>query len=237
MSLLTLVTLVFSVVVLIAASIALILNPKLFLLIFKNLRRNALRTSLTSIAIVVFAIMVSMIWAVVSFLDKTMEDQSQDIKLIVTERWQLPSQMPMTYADYLNPKHPSFLPELKGLVGDDDYMTWSFYGGTTDSKMDMSKLTLESMVFMFAMNPDHIKSMMEDLQDIPDEQVAKMKADRRNVLFGKGRLEMMKMKPGDTFKLYSLNYKGIDLEFRIVGELPGKRYDLMGIMNADYFNE
>ena len=42
-------------------------------------------------------------------------EKSKDLKLIVTERWQIPSQMPLTHADYLNPASPKFLPELKGL--------------------------------------------------------------------------------------------------------------------------
>src|SRR5207245_1674697 len=46
----------------------------------------------------------------------------------------------------------------------------------------------------------------------------------------------LKMKKGDKFKIYSFNYKGIDLEFEIAGELPGTRWTTAGIMNASYFN-
>ena len=42
---------------------------------------------------------------------------------------------------------------------------------------------------------------------------------------------------GETFKLTSINYKGIDLEFEIVGNLPEGRYDSSAIMNALYFKE
>jgi putative ABC transport system permease protein len=226
-----------TVVVLVFGAVVLLTFPKLYQLIFRNLRRNLLRTLLTSAAIVALVIMITMILTVVADLDRATEEQSQDIKLIVTERWQLPSQMPSTHANYLNPGHPLALPGIKKLVAegkmsDKDFMTWSFYGGTTDPK----RITLETMVFMFCMNPDHIKPMMDDLQDTPDEVIAALKADPRNVILGKDRLEKLNLKVGETFKLTSINYQGIDLDFRIVGEIPGNRWSLLGIMNVKYFD-
>ncbi|HYV39484.1 MAG TPA: ABC transporter permease [Gemmataceae bacterium] len=235
MSLLTIITLAISIAVLVAAAVVLVLNPRLFLLIYRNLGRNFLRTSLTSVAIVVLVIMVTMIWTVVSFLDASTAEQSQNIKLIVTERWQLPSQMPSSHADYMDPEKPNaILPELKPYVGKDDFMTWSFYGGSTEK--DPSKRTRDNLVFMFAMNPEHIRPMMDDLQDLDPKIIEQMQKDESLVLLGKERLEMMNMKVGDKFTLVSMNYKGIDLKFTVGPVLPGNRYNLMGIMNANYFN-
>jgi putative ABC transport system permease protein len=76
---------------------------------------------------------------------------------------------------------------------------------------------------------------MDNLQDLSDDLVDALKKDPRNVLLGKERLEMLNMKVGQNFKLTSINYRDIDLEFRIVGELPGNQYNLMGIMNGEYF--
>src|SRR5262245_20046695 len=143
----------FAVFTLLCAGVAALLNPKLFLLIFKNLNRNLLRTVLTASAIIVLVVMITLIWTVVNTLDAATEEQSQEIKLIVTERWQLPSQMPLTHADLLNPDSKGMLPELRPYIGKGDFMTWSFYGGSTDEK----QITFESIVFMFSMNPDHIK--------------------------------------------------------------------------------
>ncbi len=181
MSILTLICEIISLQFLGAAVVVALLQPKLFLLIYKNLRRNSLRTALTSAAIVVLAVMVALIWTVVSALDQATEEQSQDIKLIVTERWQLPSQMPLTHANYLDPSSPSMLPELRPYIRPGDFMTWSFYGGSTDEK----QITFESLVFMFCMNPDHIKPMMDDLENLDDNLVRAMKEDNRRVLLGK----------------------------------------------------
>jgi putative ABC transport system permease protein len=233
MSRFTLICVAISSVMVVAGVVVGVIYPKLCMVMVKNLRRNLLRTMLTAVAIVVLVVMLTMILTVVSFLDASMEEKSQDIKLIVTEKWQLPSQMPLTHANYLDPKHPNFLPELRPYIGPQDFMTWSFYGGSTEQ----GRMSRENIVFMFCMNPDHIKPMMDDLQDVPDSVIAELKRDPRNVVLGKERLQQLKMKVTDKFKIYSLNYKGIDLEFTIVGEIPGSRYNLSGIMNAEYFNK
>ncbi|HWY87037.1 MAG TPA: hypothetical protein VNX28_09950, partial [Gemmataceae bacterium] len=121
----------------VAGIVYLATNPKMVLLAVKNLRRNLLRTVLTSMAIMVLVVMVTQIWTVIYFLDQTMEEKSADFKLIVMERWKVPSQMPSTHADYLNPASAKCLPELKELgLKPRDFMTWSFYGGTTDGTTD-----------------------------------------------------------------------------------------------------
>ena len=71
---------------------------KFLLLIVKNVRRNLLRTILTSLGTMVLVFVVTLIWSVLGFLDRETEEQSQNVKGIVTERWQIPSRMPFSYA-------------------------------------------------------------------------------------------------------------------------------------------
>src|SRR5262245_3172178 len=134
-----LVALVIGVAPLVAGGILLAVNPKLFTLILKNLRRNLLRTVLTCLATIVLVLMITLIWTVVYFLDQVTAERSKDVKLIISEKWSLPSQMEPAYADHLNPKrnvHNSHY-LLRGadgqpLIGPDDFMTWSFYVGCLD---------------------------------------------------------------------------------------------------------
>lgn len=228
---LTLVCLIFSGTIVLCGLGVAVIYPKLFLLMFKNLRRNALRTALTTVATMVLVAMVTVIWTIVFFIDKTTAEKAEDVKLIVTEKWQLPSQLPMTHADMLNPKHSNFLPSLRGKYGEKDFMTWSFYGGTLDPK----KMTRDNTVFFFCMEPEHIKPMMDDLQDLDEKLVDKLKANRQGALLGVDRLKTIKKEVGDTIKLTSFNYKGIDLELTIVGILPEGRWSSGGIMNVEYF--
>src|SRR3954447_12098067 len=121
-----------------AAAIAVIvytvLSPRLALLMLKNLGRNPVRTALISLTTMVLVAKLTLIWSVVDFLDRQTRERSKDMKLIITERWQVPSLLPMKYADYLDPSSPSFLEGLKGKYTPRDFMTWSFYGGSIDSE-------------------------------------------------------------------------------------------------------
>ncbi len=209
----------------------LVLRPKFFRLMLKNLGRNPVRTSLIGLASTVHVRSVTLVWTNIYDLDLALRERSKDFKLIVTERWQLPSQIPIKHADYLDPRSPSFLPELSGKYGPKDFMTWSFYGGSVDP----TKRTAQNILFFFAMDPDHIKTMMDDLDTYDDAIIAKLKAKRNGCLLGLDRLRKLNLQVGDTFKVYSFNYKDIDLDFEIVGALPAGRYDPNAIMRADYF--
>jgi putative ABC transport system permease protein len=205
-------------------------NPKLFRLVLKNLRRNPLRTSLTAIAIALLVLMATLIWTVVQALDALTEERSHDLKLIVGERWRNPSMMPLTHAHYLDPHKPQFILDRRD-VGPGDFMTWSFYFGTTEKW----KLTPDNWAFFFVMNPDHILPMMDDMQGLDPALVRKLKDNPKACLLGSRRLQDLRRSVGDRFRLYSYDFKGLDLEFEIVGQMPPGRYNDTGIMNERYF--
>src|SRR5207244_7619416 len=75
---------------------------KFLLLIFKNLLRNKVRTILTCMATMVLVFVVTMMWTVVYFLNDLTEKKTENLQAIITEKWQLPSQMPMSYAQPLS---------------------------------------------------------------------------------------------------------------------------------------
>src|SRR5438046_10111226 len=85
---------------------------KFLLLIFKNLLRNKVRTILTCLATMVLVFVVTMIWTVVYFLNDLTEKKTKNRQAIITEKWQIPSQMPMSYAQPLSEgaaSHPGIL--------------------------------------------------------------------------------------------------------------------------------
>ncbi len=208
------------------------LYPKLFLLGLKNLRRSPLRTCLTSLATMVLVFMITLIWTVLFGLDQITREKAKDLKLIITERWSVPSQLPMTHADYLNPSSPKLLPELEGQYGPRDFMIWSFYGGT----MDPAKRDPANLVFFFAMDPDAIIPMMDELENFDPTLVEKLKQTPNGCLIGHEKLQAMGKRVGERFSLTSINYTNINLEFEVVGELPDGRYSQSAIMNMSYFN-
>ena len=201
----------------------------------KSLRRNLLRSLLTAVAVMLLVFVITLIWTVLSGLDKVMQAKARDFKAIVSERWNVPSQMPPAYAERLKDGAASKPTDARPT----DYMSWGFYGGFTDERRNF-----ESLVFFFCMEPEKVLSMMDGLNDLTDEQKAaidaackEMKADRTKVVLGKERLKALNKKVGERIKVTGLNYKGIDLELTIIGELPEGQYGMMGIMNREYLTE
>jgi putative ABC transport system permease protein len=223
-------------------------------LIFKSLGRNIVRTSLTSVATVVLVLVVTMVWTVLYFLDLVTSEKTKDFKAIVTERWQIPSQMPYAYASTLAAGGA----KKEGDVRPQDSMTWSFVGGT----LDPNKRTRENIVFFFSMEPSKLllaerdakgtlkrdkdgktlySSMMDGMDELTDSEIdlldkacREMEKDRRKVILGKDRLAAINKRVGEKFNLTGLNYPGIDFEVEIIGQFPEGRYNQSALMNREY---
>jgi len=56
------------------------------------------------------------------------------------------------------------------------------------------------------------------------------------VLVGRGRMKTLNKRVGDRFTITGMNYKGIDLDFEIVGPLADT-YDQLAFMNKSYLDE
>src|SRR5438477_3524098 len=108
--------------------------------ILKSLARNKLRTALTAMATGLFVLLVTLVWSVLWFLDLVTQEKKKDLKAIVTERWQIPSQMPFSYAQPLSEGAARNPGDIRPI----DSMTWQFFGGTLDSG---AKPTRENMIF------------------------------------------------------------------------------------------
>ena len=206
---------------------------KLFLLILRNLHRSLLRTTLTALGTVVLVVVVTMAWAFLAFFDRITASKSQNFKAIVTERWQVPSQMPYTYATTLADGAARTADDIRPT----DSMAWQFYGGTLDPK----NMTRENLVFAIAMDPNKIGTMMDDLEELTgpekaelDRLVAECIKNPHALVLGRDRLKAINKRVGERIKLYGLNFKDIDLEFDIVGVFPLPRYDQSAAFNEEY---
>jgi putative ABC transport system permease protein len=225
-------------------------------MIVKSLRRNIVRSLLTSAAIMVLVLVVTGVWTVLYILDLVTAEKTKDLKAIITERWQIPSQMPYSYETVL----ARGAARKKDDIKPDDSMVWTFYGGT----IDPNKRTRESIVFFFAMDPAKMMlvdrdssgkplrdsqgnvsyhSMMDtddmsaDELDQLDRACREMEKDRRKVVIGKERLAAMQKVVGEKITVTSLNYPGIDLELEIIAEFPDGRFNQNAIMNRLYVME
>jgi putative ABC transport system permease protein len=204
-------------------------------LIFRNMGRNRLRSLLTALVTIVLVFVVTLVWSVLWLLDLVTTEKSQNFQAMVTERWSLPSRLPISYAGPLSRGAARNPDDVRPL----DSMTWQFYIGT----LDAAKLTRENIVFAIACDPDKIATMMEGLDNLPADQqaqlladIAKLKANRQGIIVGQNHLRATNKRIGERFKLTGIaDRKGIDLEFEIVGAFPPGRYDTMAAFNRDYY--
>ncbi len=208
---------------------------RFFRLILKNIWRNPLRSVLTALGTMLLVLVVTMVWSILAFLDEASAEKNANFKVIVTERWQIPSRMPYAYAPSLCEGAAEGPDDVRPL----DSMTWSFYGGGLDP--DFSKRTRENTLFAIAMEPDKVLTMLDDIDTMAPAEtrelaqaVEKLKQNPTGIILGQQRLRGINKKVGERIKIYSVNYRGIDLEFEIVGVFPPGRYDETAVMHRDY---
>lgn len=203
----------------------------------KSLTRNWLRTLLTSLATMVLVFVVTLVWSVLWLLDRVTQEKAKDLKAIVTERWQIPSQMPWSYASVLTSGAARNPEDVQPI----DSMTWQFYGGT----IDPDNKTRENMVFFFCMEPNKLLTMMDGLDELSDNEradlelaVKMMNENPARVVIGKERLQALNKRVGERISVYSINYQSIDFSgLEIIGTFPDGRYNQSAVMNRSLLNE
>jgi putative ABC transport system permease protein len=204
-------------------------------LVLKSLLRNPLRTLLTSTATLLLVLVITLIWSVLWLLDLVTTERGKDFKVIVTEKWQVPSQMPFAYERIIAEGAAA----KPGDVKPQDFMSWQFYGATLDEKK-----TRENLVFFFCVDPAKVLPMMEDFRDLDDDErrmmenaLRAMQEDKRRVLLGRDCLKRINKRVGERISLYGVNYLGVDLDdCEIHAALPEGRLLLFGLMHRDRLN-
>jgi putative ABC transport system permease protein len=221
---------------------SLIVGRQGIVLMLRGLGRNLLRTSLTYLATFVLVTVVVAVWAVLGFLNAVVESKEENLKVIVTEKHQIPSQMPPAHLGTIEGILEKLPEEMKPKKGGQDIMTWAFVGGSLEA--DPAKRTFENSLFFFCMEPSKFMSMMDGLDDLTSEQrrlldkaTAIMDRNPRAVAIGREKLKQIKKRVGDTIKLTSLNYTGLVFDLVILAELPEGRYDQSAVMNRRYLDQ
>ncbi|HWL07427.1 MAG TPA: ABC transporter permease [Planctomicrobium sp.] len=204
-------------------------------LVFQNIFRNKLRTTLTSLGTMMLVLVVTLVWSVLAFLDTVTSEKTANVKGIVSERWQLSSQMPFAYATSLHEgaaRNP-------GDVRPDDAMSWSFFVGTLDPKSRASSQKL----FAFALEPEKLLTMMDELDSLPSARraefepvVKKLTENRQGIIVGQSRLQKTNKRVGERIKLFGLSHQEINLEFEIIGTFPPGQYDESCAIDIAYLN-
>jgi putative ABC transport system permease protein len=194
---------------------------KFFLLIFKNIGRNRVRTALTAVAMVVLAGIYSVVDNTVDTVNRMVTSQAGQTKLMVREKWVLPSRFPARY-----------VPAIAKVPGIDDWTVWHRYGGSFDDSGRNDRFG-----FGIATRMDNLRSMHEGLENLDPALIEAVMQDRTGVLMGASVMKNMNWKVGQRFVFLSATHPGKNLEFRIVGMLPPGRWSRGFLFRQDYFQE
>ena len=208
---------------------------KFLMLIFKNLRRNLVRSMLTGAGVMVLVFVITLIWSILGFLDMATSEKSANFKGIVTEKWSIPSQLPFSYASTLENGAAREESDVKPM----DSMTWQFFIGSVDK----TNIGYSTFIFAFCMEPKKLLTMMDELDSLQpgpraelDKAIKAMEQNRQGIIIGQKRLAALEKKVGDRIKVFGLNYRDLELECEIVGTFPLGRYDNNTCINRDYLN-
>jgi putative ABC transport system permease protein len=210
-------------------------------LVLRSLIRSLLRTSLTYLAVFVLVFVLSCVWSILDFLGALTAQKDANLKGIVTEKYQIPSQMKPSHLQGIKDLIAELPPDQRPENVEDNIMTWAFVGGT----LDPNKRTFQNSLFFFATEPEKVLKMMPGLEDLTGEELDHLKKatetmsrDKQAVVIGAERLRQLGKRVGDRMKVTSLNYKELEFDFVIIAEFPaGSRWEQSAVMNRAYLDD
>jgi putative ABC transport system permease protein len=217
----------------------------LLLVLVRSLRRNRLRTSLTFVATFVLVFVVAGIWSALYFLDGLLADKARSPRVVVSEKWQIPSQMPLSYAISL----AEGAARRRGDVRPTDAMPWQIYLGSTDPinpspdntvvcvAMEPAKVTmLEDLIEEISTDGGAHRAKTQHRRRQLEDAVGLLEGNRRGIILGARRLAALNKRVGEWITLTGMMHRNIDLELQIVGVFPSGRLSDLGVIQRDYFN-
>lgn len=206
---------------------------KLFLLALKNLRRNTVRAALTAFAMILLAAVFCMVATVLRALNAFTAEKTRDIKLIVTERYRIPSSFDTSYVEQMIRPGTTLNESLSRIPGfdADKHNVWQFVGFTLDAEMRNKELQF----LCIATLPDKLLMMTDSLEGVDPHVLdlvrmpPKTGLPNTGLVMGQTRLERLNKRVGDVLKAKSFSHRTgdalrlpIEMEFEIVGVIPSR---------------
>ena len=188
-------------------------------LVLKNLRRNRVRTLLTGLAVLILATIYSVVSNATAFIGELV-DNAADTRLVIREKWITPSRVPSRYARMIAGD-----PRRRGL----------------DALAQLCRLSRRVAPGRPPRAGASPRGWKTSARCSPAWKISirpcwkQMKHERTGALVGAGVMKMMDWQVGQRFTMTSMNYAGNDLEFKILGVLPGERWSHNFFFREDYF--
>ena len=194
---------------------------KFVVLILKNLRRNRVRTVLTVLAVTVMVTICVEMRTILGTVSGHVEAESGQSRLMVTERWVVPSRIPVRY-----------LPVLSRLDGVEDWTTWNTYPAFLSEARQA-----DQEVFGIATRPDNLVAMHPDMAKLNPAALDGLKRIKSGALVSADVARDLGCKAGQSFTLFSAVDPQKSLRLKVVDVMPSGEYPRMIFFRRDYFEE
>jgi putative ABC transport system permease protein len=194
---------------------------KFVVLILKNLRRNRVRTVLTVLAVTVMVTICVEMRTILGTVSGHVEAESGQSRLMVTERWVVPSRIPVRY-----------LPVLSRLDGVEDWTTWNTYPAFLSESRQA-----DQEVFGIATRPDNLVAMHPDMAKLNPAALDGLKRVKNGALVAADVASDLGCKAGQSFTLFSAMDPQKSLRLKVVDVMPSGEYPRMIFFRRDYFEE
>lgn len=194
---------------------------KFTILVLKSLGRNKVRTALTALGVMVLVAIYAVVTNVTATVKKKAAAQGAQTRLIVSERWTMPSRIPLRYVD-----------EIRSLPGVVNYTTWNLVAGFLDESRRRDRQAV-----CMATEPTTLREMHNGLENLSDDDLQTFIDRKDGVLVGPGLMKTMNYEIGQRFTLLAARFPPVDIEFTIVGVLPPGDWSNAFFCRHDYYME
>jgi putative ABC transport system permease protein len=185
-------------------------------LVFRNLGRNKLRSLLTGGAIGLAIALVCLLRTMPAGMDAFLNQLASNTRISIHNEAGLVYSMPYAY-----------LQKVRAVPGVVAATSWTWFGGAVEVDKGVTFPN-------FCMDPETVGAVYADYNIDPSELEA-FQRQRDAALVGREVLDKYRWKIGDQITLRGTVFP-VDLDFRIVGEIPGQRSTLFWF-RRDYFEQ
>ncbi|HET6422365.1 MAG TPA: ABC transporter permease [Planctomycetaceae bacterium] len=193
---------------------------KFIILVMKSLGRNKVRTAVTGLGVIVLVAIYAIVTNVTSMV-KSKISAGDQTRLIVSERWTMPSKVPMRY-----------IPEITKLRGVKNWTSWSFFVGFCD-KVPRS----DRQAAVLAVYPNTLREMHGGLDQLPDDVYEEWLQTKDAILVGSAMMQKMGWHVGQQVTVFGARFPPVDMVFKIIGVLPGGDWSSAVFCRQDYLSD
>lgn len=184
--------------------------------ILANLRRNPLRTTITSLAILLAVALVTLLMTMPAGLDALIANVTSNTRISVVNK-----------AGVVYPMPYAFTRKVRRVPGVTSAAAVTWFGGAFE---EAGQITFPN----FAVEVDHIGAVYPDY-GIDPRQLADFRRYRDGAIVGRQTMDKYAWKIGDRITLRSTTWP-IDLDLRIVGEIPNEQAPMLWL-NREYADQ